>query len=94
VLQVGLGLIKRGDGELLRHCTVAKTGNLRKDEPDPMAGLSSGSEFSEDGVVGGCLGVEEAVEVVFISHVAVAKVVSGSAAFSETLNILSVSRLQ
>lgn len=43
VLQVGLGLIKRSDSELLRHCAVAKTGDLRKDKPDPMAGLSSGS---------------------------------------------------
>lgn len=40
VLQVGLGLIKRSDGELLCHSAVAETLDLRKDEPDPVTGLS------------------------------------------------------
>lgn len=50
------------------HGTVSKTGNLRKDEPDPVAGFPSGAEFSEDGVVGGFLVGEEAVEVMSVGH--------------------------
>lgn len=68
MLQVGLGFIERGDGKLLCHRAVAKTGDLRKDEPDPVARLSSGSKLSEDGVVDGRLGGEKAVEVVNVSH--------------------------
>ncbi len=40
-----------------------KTGDLWKDKPDPVAGFSPGSQFSEDGVVDGRLGGEEAVEI-------------------------------
>lgn len=61
-------LIKRANGELLRHAAVTKTGNLRKDEPDPVAGLSPGAKFSEDCGVGGYLGGEEAVEVKGVAH--------------------------
>ena len=68
MLQVGLGLVERGDGELLRRAAVTKTGNLRKDEPDPVAGLSSGSQLSKDCVVDGRLRVEEAVEIVSVAH--------------------------
>ncbi len=60
---------------------MTKIGDLRKDEPDPMGRLSAGAKLSEDCAVDALLRVEEAVEVVFISHVAVAKVVSGSAHF-------------
>ena len=47
---------------------MAKTSDLRKDKPDPVAGLSSGPQLSEDCVVDGCLGGEEAVEVVNVGH--------------------------
>jgi len=40
---------------------VPKTGDLRKDKPDPVAGLSSGSEFGEDDVIDAFLRVEKAV---------------------------------
>lgn len=53
---------------MLHHATVAKTDNLRKDEPDPVAGLSSGPEFGKDCVAGGRLGGEEAVEIVSVPH--------------------------
>ena len=68
MLQIGLGFIERRDGELLRHRTVSKPGDLRKDEPDPVAGLSSGSQLSKDCVVDGRLRVEEAVEIVSVAH--------------------------
>jgi hypothetical protein len=61
-------LIKRANGELLGHCTVTKPGDLRKDEPDPVAGLSPGPEFSRDCVIDGLLGGEKAVGVVDIGH--------------------------
>jgi len=47
---------------------VTKSGDLRKDEPDPVTGLSPGSEFREDGVIGMRLGVEEALKVVDVGH--------------------------
>lgn len=68
MLQVGLGLIERGERELLRHCTVTKSSDLRKDEPDPVTRFSSGAKFSADDVISGCLGGEEAVEVVSVGH--------------------------
>ena len=45
-----------------------KTGDLRKDEPDPVAGLSPGPQLIKDCVVDGLLGGEEAVEVVAVGH--------------------------
>jgi hypothetical protein len=68
VLEIGLGLIEGGDGELPRHSTVTKTGDLRKDKPDPVTRFSSGSEFNEDLAVGGSLGGEKAVDVVKGRH--------------------------
>ena len=47
---------------------MAKTGDLRKDKPDPVAGLSSGPQLSEDCVVDGFLRGEEAVEIVSVDH--------------------------
>jgi hypothetical protein len=47
---------------------VTKTSNLWKDEPDPVAGLSSGSQLSENCLVDELLGVEKALEVVNVSH--------------------------
>ncbi len=61
-------LIKRANGELLRHATVTKPGDLGKDKPDPVSRLSSGPQFSEDCVIDALLGVEEAVEIVSVTH--------------------------
>jgi hypothetical protein len=61
MLEIGLGLIERANREFLGYGTMPKTSNLRKDEPDPVAGLSPGAKLSEDCVVDGPLRVEEAV---------------------------------
>lgn len=61
-------LVDRANGELLRHAAVTKTGDLRKDKPDPMAGFSSRAELGQDRVVGGRLGGEEASEIVGVGH--------------------------
>jgi len=53
---------------LICHSAVTKFGDLGKDAPDLVTGLSPGQEFSEDCVVDGLLGVEEAVEVVAVGH--------------------------
>jgi hypothetical protein len=50
-----------------RSCQF-KSGDLRKDKPDPVTGLSPGPQLSKDCVVGGCLGGEEAVEIVIVAH--------------------------
>ena len=68
VLKIGLGLIKRANGKLLRCAATTKTGDLRKDKPDPVTGFSPGAEFSKNCFVDGCLGGEEAVEVVGLGH--------------------------
>ena len=47
---------------------MTKTGDLRKDKPDPMTGLSPGPQLSNDCVIHAFLGVEEAVEIVNGSH--------------------------
>jgi hypothetical protein len=68
MLEIGFGLIEGTNGELLRHATATKPGDLRKDEPDPVTRLSPSTEFSEDCVVGGLLCVEKAVEIVNVGH--------------------------
>ena len=67
-MQVGLGLIERVNGELLRRSAATKASDLRKDKPDPMTGLSPGSELSEDCVIHALLRVEKAVEIVSVGH--------------------------
>lgn len=61
-------LVDCGNGKLLRRSTATKTGDLRKDKPHPVAGLSSGTEFCEDCVVDALLRVEKALEVVSVGH--------------------------
>lgn len=68
MLEIGLGLDERGNGELLRLFTVTKTGDLRKDKPNPVTGFSPGPQFSKDCVVDAFLRVEKAVEIVNVSH--------------------------
>jgi hypothetical protein len=47
---------------------VTKTGDLGKVKPDPMAGLSPGSQLIKDCVIDALLRVEEAVEIVGVAH--------------------------
>ena len=61
-------LIKRANDELLRHATVTKPDDLRKDKPDPMAGLFPVPQFVEDCVIHALLRVEKALEVVSGAH--------------------------
>lgn len=68
MFQIGVGFIERGDGKLLCHRAVAKTGDLRKDEPDPVAGLPPSAKLSEDCVVDPLLRAEEALEVIDVRH--------------------------
>ncbi len=68
VLQISFGLVERVNGKLLRHGAVTKTGDLRKDKPDPMAGLSPGPQLIKDGGIDALLRVEKAVKIVLIGH--------------------------
>lgn len=61
-------LVEGANGELVGHFTVTKTGDLRKDKPDPVTGLSSGAKLSQDCVIDTLLCVEEAVKVVIVGH--------------------------
>lgn len=80
---------------MLRHAAVTKTSDLRKDEPDSVAGLSSGVKFNEDGVLDGRLGGEEAVEIVGVGHGQCLRcdVDRGSAVFSKIQNVSTISSL-
>ena len=68
MLQIGLGFVERGDGELLCHSTATKTFYLGKDEPDPVTSLSPGTQFIKDCVIDAFLRVEKAVEIIIVSH--------------------------
>ena len=68
MLQIGFGLVERGNGKLLCHSTVTKASDLRKDEPDPVAGLSPSPELSNDCVIDVLLRVEKALEIVADAH--------------------------
>lgn len=48
--------------------TVPKTGDLRKDKPDPVAGLSPGPQLIKDCVIDALLRVEKALEIVNVGH--------------------------
>jgi hypothetical protein len=52
--EVGRGFGFRADRKTLRHCTEAESGDLREDEPHPMATFSTGGQlFRHLGVNGG-----------------------------------------
>jgi|CXWL01.1.fsa_nt_gi hypothetical protein len=68
MLQIGLGFVELGNGELLRHRTVSKSGDLWKDKPDSVTRLSPGSQLSKDCVIDALLRVEKAVELVSGAH--------------------------
>jgi hypothetical protein len=68
---------------------VTETLYLRKDKPDPVTGLSSGSEFIKDCLINTLLRIKKALEIIFVSHGlnSWCNEVSGSAAFSKTQNV-------
>jgi len=68
VFQIGLGLVEGANGELLRHAAVTETGDLRKDKPDPVAGLSPGPQLIKDCGIDALLRVEKALEIAVVSH--------------------------
>lgn len=47
---------------------MTKPGDLRKDKPDPVAGLSLGLQLRKDGVIDALLRVEKAVKIVIVGH--------------------------
>ncbi|MNC52882.1 hypothetical protein D3C75_1022530 [compost metagenome] len=61
--QIRTGFISRLQGITFGHFAVTQALQLRKDEPDPVAGFASGVEFSQDPVKERVLGVDEALEV-------------------------------
>src|ERR1017187_5907442 len=64
--KVGFGLRAAGDGEVLRHVAGAEAGNLREDEPHPVAALASCAKLDEHLREDAGLGIDEALEVVRI----------------------------
>ena len=62
--EVGARLVERADGEVLGHRAVSEAGDLRKDEPDPVAALAASTQLTEDGLVVAVLLDDEAFQVV------------------------------
>lgn len=66
VIEIGLRFVERRDAEQLRGGTASEAGELRKDEPHPVALLGAGAELGKDGFIDAVLGVDEALEIVRI----------------------------
>ena len=64
VRKVGARLVERADGEMLGHRAASEAGDLGKDEPDPVAGLSSSTQLSQDGLVVAVLLRDEPLQIV------------------------------
>ena len=70
VREVGASLGQPGEGEVLRHRAPAEAGDLREDEPHPVAPLSTVPELAQHTVVGvpDILGIEEPLQREGIIH--------------------------
>ncbi len=63
VRQVGTGLVEGRKRVEAGRLAPAEPGDLREDEPDPVAGLASGPELGDDVTVDETLGSHEPLEV-------------------------------
>ena len=63
VRQIGGGLGARGDGVALRAVARAEAGDLREDEPHPVAALLAGGELGAHLLVDQILRVDEALQI-------------------------------
>lgn len=61
--EVGAGLGAGVEGETLGHGTGAQAGDLREDEPHPMAAFLTGAQFTQRDRIRSLLGEDEALEV-------------------------------
>jgi hypothetical protein len=61
--QVGAGLVEIGDGVPLRGGGAAQPGDLREDEPHPVAALVAGVQLLEGLLVDALLSVDEAGQI-------------------------------
>jgi len=62
VREVGGGFIDRHDGEALGGIAAPQTGDLREDEPYPMALFLAAPKFVANGVVNTLLRFDEALQ--------------------------------
>ena len=61
--EIGGGFINRLDREALRGAAVPEAGDLREDEPHPMALLVAGAELAANIGVNRFLRIDEALEI-------------------------------
>ena len=64
--EVGAGLCQRADGEMAGHEALAKAGNLREDEPHPVAALGPGADLGQHLGIAVLLRGNEAFQVEFV----------------------------
>src|SRR5262245_56572353 len=68
MIEVGPGFLKCRNRKLPRHGTVTQPFNLGEDEPHPMGCFASVSQFGAYLVVNSVLRLDEALEIVWITH--------------------------
>src|SRR6185369_997665 len=70
MLEKGTRLLERDDTVEFRSLTAAELGELREDEPHPVAALAAGFQLRKSGVENSFLGFDETLEIVRIAHIA------------------------
>ncbi len=68
MLQIGDRFSARADGVTLRHRAVAEAGDLREDEPHPVAALGAGTELRKYPWKRRGLSVDKSLQIVWIVH--------------------------
>ena len=66
--EIGPRLVQRGDGEMDRRRALAQSGDLREDEPHPVALLASGAKLFAGLRIGTLLRVDEPLQVERVGH--------------------------
>jgi hypothetical protein len=66
--EIGARFRQRSDGVAPRHVAPPESGDLRKDEPHPVALLAAPPQLGERLLIDGCLGRHEAIEAEIAAH--------------------------
>ena len=71
MLEKGTRLLERDNTVEFRSLTAAELGELREDEPHPVAALAAGFQLCKSGVENSFLGFDETLEIVRVAHIAI-----------------------
>ena len=68
IVEIGCGFFTRTDGEPAGHVAMAQTGDLREDEPHPVALLPACAQFALHRFEYRLLGIHETLQIVRVAH--------------------------